>query len=489
MPPLATLSPLMPSAPMAGATCAISASRIRPPFAVRAKARLAGLRGGYSTRIGAAIRHAGADLKRQLTHRRLLLIVTDGEPSDVDVPEREYLVEDARKAVQELGHHGVDVFCVGLDSGGDSYLTESSGAGVWCRSTGSLHFRRSCPCSISGSPTSPAFGRNACPRRSIRFRPEWAKRAFVDDAKYRAMYQRSVDDPDGFWARAGQAHRLDQAVHQGQEHLLRRARRLDQMVRGRHAQRLGQLPRPPSRRRAATRSRSSGRATTRTSPRRSPIASCTREVCRFANVLKSLGVKKGDRVTIYMPMIPEAAYRHARLRPHRRDPLGRLRRLLAGLRSPAASTTAGRSWSSPPTRACAAARRCRSRTTPTRRWRKSLGDEKVLVVRHTGGEVAMHAGRDVWYHELAAERRRPSARPSRDGRRGPALHPLHLGLDRQAEGRAAHHRRLSRLRRDDPPATSSTTTTATSTGAPPTSAGSPATATSSTGRSPTAPRR
>ena len=97
------------------------------PFADIAKARLAGLRGGYSTRIGAAIRHAGADLKKQITHRRLLLIVTDGEPSDVDVPERRYLVEDARHAVHELGHEGVDVFCLRLDGGGDSYLTRIFG--------------------------------------------------------------------------------------------------------------------------------------------------------------------------------------------------------------------------------------------------------------------------------------------------------------------------------------------------------------------------
>ena len=46
-------------------------------------------------------------------------------------------------------------------------------------------------------------------------------------------------------------------------------------------------------------------------------------------------------------------------------------------------------------------------------------------------------------------RRRSDCPPSRDERRGPALHPLHLGLDRQAQGRAAHHRRLSRLHRDD----------------------------------------
>ena len=97
------------------------------PFGDTAKARLAGLRGGYSTRLGAAIRHAGTDLQGEQTHRRLLLIVTDGEPSDIDVAERRYLVEDARHAVHELGHAGIDVFCVGLDSGGDTYLARIFG--------------------------------------------------------------------------------------------------------------------------------------------------------------------------------------------------------------------------------------------------------------------------------------------------------------------------------------------------------------------------
>ena len=86
------------------------------------KRRLAGLAGGLSTRIGAALRHAGGELSRQLNHRKLLLVITDGEPSDIDVADRKYLVEDARRAVALLGHWGVDVFCVGLDSGGDSYL-------------------------------------------------------------------------------------------------------------------------------------------------------------------------------------------------------------------------------------------------------------------------------------------------------------------------------------------------------------------------------
>jgi nitric oxide reductase NorD protein len=89
--------------------------------------RLAGLRGGLSTRIGAALRHARHEIRKRQSHRRLVLVITDGEPADIDVEDPRYLVEDARKAVQELGHDGIDVFCVGLDGGGDSYLTRIFG--------------------------------------------------------------------------------------------------------------------------------------------------------------------------------------------------------------------------------------------------------------------------------------------------------------------------------------------------------------------------
>ncbi|MEM8740813.1 MAG: VWA domain-containing protein, partial [Pseudomonadota bacterium] len=77
-------------------------------------ARLAGLRPGFSTRLGAALRHAGAELRDQPCFRRLILLVSDGEPSDIDCPDPRYLVEDARRAVQMLSGQGIDVFCVGL---------------------------------------------------------------------------------------------------------------------------------------------------------------------------------------------------------------------------------------------------------------------------------------------------------------------------------------------------------------------------------------
>jgi len=92
------------------------------PYGAVTRARLSGLRGMLSTRLGAALRQAGTEVSRQPTHRRLVLVVTDGEPSDIDVVDRHYLVEDCRKAVQQLSHLGVDVFCVGLDGGGENYL-------------------------------------------------------------------------------------------------------------------------------------------------------------------------------------------------------------------------------------------------------------------------------------------------------------------------------------------------------------------------------
>lgn len=97
------------------------------PYGDLAKRRLAGLTGRFSTRMGAALRHAGRELAHRLSYRRLLLLISDGEPSDVDIADRRYLVEDARRAVLALRHRGVDVFCVALDAGGDAYLSRIFG--------------------------------------------------------------------------------------------------------------------------------------------------------------------------------------------------------------------------------------------------------------------------------------------------------------------------------------------------------------------------
>jgi nitric oxide reductase NorD protein len=82
------------------------------PFADIQRARLAGLASGLSTRLGAALRHAGAELSGVRSFRQLVLVLTDGEPSDIDVPDPLDLVEDSRRAVLGLRSRGIDTFAV-----------------------------------------------------------------------------------------------------------------------------------------------------------------------------------------------------------------------------------------------------------------------------------------------------------------------------------------------------------------------------------------
>ena len=92
------------------------------PYDDLAKARLAGMVGQLSTRMGAAIRHATAALKAQRSRKKLLLVVTDGAPADVDVRDPQYLRHDTKKAVEEASRHGVATFCMSLDPRADQYV-------------------------------------------------------------------------------------------------------------------------------------------------------------------------------------------------------------------------------------------------------------------------------------------------------------------------------------------------------------------------------
>ena len=92
------------------------------------KARLAGIEGGLSTRMGAALRHAGHALAGRGSEKKLLLLLTDGEPADVDVEDGQYLHADARRAVEELAAAGVFTFCFSLDPGADAYVSAIFGA-------------------------------------------------------------------------------------------------------------------------------------------------------------------------------------------------------------------------------------------------------------------------------------------------------------------------------------------------------------------------
>ena len=99
------------------------------PYNDLVKARLAGMRGAYSTRMGAALRHAGAAFKLRPQRRKLLFIVTDGEPADNDVRDPQYLRHDTKRAVEELAREGVTVYALSLDPHADQYVSRIFGAG------------------------------------------------------------------------------------------------------------------------------------------------------------------------------------------------------------------------------------------------------------------------------------------------------------------------------------------------------------------------
>jgi hypothetical protein len=91
------------------------------------KARLAGMEGRFSTRMGSAMRHAGYQLSQVRAAKKLLIVVTDGEPADIDVRDPQYLRFDAKKAVEDVGRMGVTPFCLTLDPRADQYVARIFG--------------------------------------------------------------------------------------------------------------------------------------------------------------------------------------------------------------------------------------------------------------------------------------------------------------------------------------------------------------------------
>ncbi len=230
---------------------------------------------------------------------------------------------------------------------------------------------------------------------------EWAARAFMNKTQYEAAYQDALKDPDAFWGK--EAARLawikpftkvgnwsfdaaDLHIKWFEDGALNvSANCIDRHLEKRGGQTAiiweGDDPKDS---------------------KHITYKELHGEVCRFANVLKARGVKRGDRVTIYMPMIPEAAY--AMLACTR---IGAVHSVVFGGFSP--DSLAGRIQD------------CDSKIVITAdegvRGGKSIPLKKnvddalakagivtdVIVVRRTGGAVSMKDGRDRWYHEEAAK--------------------------------------------------------------------------------------
>ncbi|HEV7254110.1 MAG TPA: acetate--CoA ligase [Mesorhizobium sp.] len=230
--------------------------------------------------------------------------------------------------------------------------------------------------------------------------PQWRERALIDATTYEKWYRRSVEDPEGFWAEHSRRidwitpfSRVKNASFEGSVSirwfedgtLNVSANCLDRHLekRGDQTAIIWEGDDPAESRRITYREAFS-------------------QVCRMANVLKAHGVEKGDRVTIYMPMIPEAAY--AMLACAR---IGAIHSVVFGGFSPDA--LAGRIVDCQSTVVITSDEGLRGgKKIPLKNntdkaidiaARQHVMVEKVLVVRRTGGEIGWAPGRDIWHHE------------------------------------------------------------------------------------------
>ncbi len=225
----------------------------------------------------------------------------------------------------------------------------------------------------------------------------WANESWCDDERYQALYAKSVDDPEGFWAEHGkridwikpytQVKDVDYGgdvrikwFHDGT--LNAAANCLDRHlnVRGNQTAIIWEGDDPND-------------------SKTITYAELHEMVCRLANGLKQIGAKKGDRITIYMPMIPEAAV--AMLACAR---IGAIHSVVFGGFSPDA--LAGRMQDCDSNIVITADEGLRGgkpiplKANTDAAMAKSPTIEKCVVVKRTGGDIDWQDGRDVWYHDL-----------------------------------------------------------------------------------------
>jgi acetyl-CoA synthetase len=230
---------------------------------------------------------------------------------------------------------------------------------------------------------------------------DWAKRAFITAAEYKKVYARSLADPNGFWAEHGK--RIHWYRHFSKVKNTSFAKNNvsikwfeDGVTNAayncidRHLEKRGNQP---------------AIIWEGDDPKDSKTITYHElhdEVCRFANVLRNRNVKKGDRVTIYLPMIPEAAY--AVLACAR---IGAIHSVVFGGFSP--DSLAGRIEDCKSNVVITADEGLRGgRKVPLKANTDAAidkvgGVDHVIVVRRTGANVDMQPGRDVWYDEAAEQ--------------------------------------------------------------------------------------
>ena len=229
---------------------------------------------------------------------------------------------------------------------------------------------------------------------------EWAAKAWIDAAKNQEMYRRSVDDPTAFWREHGR--RIDWFKPYTQ--IKDTSFDVDDLhVRWFHDGTLNAAYNCLDRHLAARGDQVAiiWEGDDPAVDRKITFRQLHEEVCRFANGLKSIGVNKGDRVTIYLPMIPEVAV--AMLACAR---IGAVHSVVFGGFSP--DSLAGRIQDCDSNVVITADEGVRGgRIVPLKKnTDAALAScptiEKCVVVKRTGGDVGWADGRDVWYHDLVA---------------------------------------------------------------------------------------
>jgi acetyl-CoA synthetase len=231
---------------------------------------------------------------------------------------------------------------------------------------------------------------------------KWKDRAFIDKGEYEKLYEKSVEKPDKFWGKDGK--RIDWikpytivkntsfdypevSIKWFEDGTLNvSANCIDRHLkkRGKQVAIIWEPDDPSAEARHIT------------------YRELHKEVCRLANVLKAQGVKRGDRVTIYLPMIPEAAY--AMLACAR---IGAIHSVVFGGFSP--DSLAGRIQDCKSKVVITAdeglrgGRKIPLKANTDEALKKVSGVERVFVVGRTGAEVSWTPGRDLWLHEELAK--------------------------------------------------------------------------------------